>query len=1057
MSSGKSKKSIKKEIDEKLIRLATIITDGWKNGRVPLFLFGASGTPIDINPYDFARKAILNKYGKLEKYGGTMISFPVTPPLPRPIQSRFFSDLKKWDNGQLWSDFCTIFLEEWVKQHIELCNANHDDSIYKLITDNFVCKTARSGYFPDAVILTTNFDGAIPDYLMRSTESGSVTHCYVLEDSLRIRRLAQMGAVPRKGFPKLIQSPYIMTLRGDVYHALCQNPFCSMGGKAVTAYEALRVARREYFGAEAEKNNLECSEKNIKGIAKGILKCPECQGDRLLTISFPGIEIKEQEIIGLMTAVWATFGMRVSVICTIGFSGNSDREVVSYLLKFANAADCCWFDFGVDALPDLSATNSIAEIVGRLKNGTAVREYAGRRLKANRFEVVDGGGAKENLLSLTSKLLPSGKQQEVPLGISDQSVSEHLPDDRLWVSSPASSIDLGNVTMQRKMPIYLHTLLADISGAKSSLIRVGITSQLALKNYWWRPSVSHDYDMSIHSRLFHSVGVLRVADVWFRSIRNKQNYGSKNDEEALHCAALSHDIGHMPFSHLIEEVFRELNWSLDGSSAYSHEAVTHLGLKTILQDKADLYLRASKFIDGSSGKHWVDAILNSPFDADKIDYIFRDQRWIGLGGRTGQNHVWLSEFLSEQEVTPQGQIMLHGRSAVAAFKLLSERAYLYDMLYYAPKVRVMERMTRYILVKYFTLRIAPRITRAMIRGVASQNHKTIAEYWLDHDFVEAILGKGFSRKPDTMAMSFLSSIKQSHADGEGTSPLADIGAVKLAFSIAEVYRMVDMQFRLSRKYRTPNPPRTGDKDNDVTAYEYYLRQAHASKTEEDITERKIITEIGAWAVRESRHVKAKQRQNDYIELVKLCHLVLDPNYAEIGETLEESKNADGKWLDRVFLSQCIGGPYVVRAPLHIENMHETERWLDEKKRALEEIGRQLSCEHPGRFLLDVTGPLKVRTYPRERIIHTNDGVPHVCEQFWVPAGDPQSWSAASRATVPLSSIDFRKSLSQAYKLRVLLIDPTNKEDARDIVIDRFRMACKSFNIALEDEGINDYE
>jgi hypothetical protein len=33
MSSGKSKKSIKKEIDEKLIRLATIITDGWKKSR----------------------------------------------------------------------------------------------------------------------------------------------------------------------------------------------------------------------------------------------------------------------------------------------------------------------------------------------------------------------------------------------------------------------------------------------------------------------------------------------------------------------------------------------------------------------------------------------------------------------------------------------------------------------------------------------------------------------------------------------------------------------------------------------------------------------------------------------------------------------------------------------------------------------------------------------------------------------------------------------------------------------------------------------------------------
>jgi len=155
-------------------------------------------------------------------------------------------------------------------------------------------------------------------------------------------------------------------------------------------------------------------------------------------------------------------------------------------------------------------------------------------------------------------------------------------------------------------------------------------------------------------------------------------------------------------------------------------------------------------------------------------------------------------------------------------------------------------------------------------------------------------------------------------------------------------------------------------------------------------------------------------------------------------------------LNRMLSDHCIGGPYVLRAPREM-SLHDAEDWLDARKSEIQEIGRELSYQYPGRILVDVTGPLKVRSYPRARVMHGSHGVPFICEQFWVPSGDPQSWSVTSRASVPLYSIDFRLSVPQAYKLRVLLVDPRRARDGRANVVDRFRKACRDRRITLEEE------
>jgi len=107
----------------------------------------------------------------------------------------------------------------------------------------------------------------------------------------------------------------------------------------------------------------------------------------------------------------------------------------------------------------------------------------------------------------------------------------------------------------------------------------------------------------------------------------------------------------------------------------------------------------SSLILGNYGMPWLQAIVNSPVDADKIDYIRYDSQFLsnapfGIRARLLLDKVdqWLSDFLSEQEVNHAGLLALHGRSARAALELWEERMYLYDRFYRAPELRVPDRM-----------------------------------------------------------------------------------------------------------------------------------------------------------------------------------------------------------------------------------------------------------------------------------------------------------------------------------------------------------------------------
>ena len=228
-----------------------------------------------------------------------------------------------------------------------------------------------------------------------------------------------------------------------------------------------------------------------------------------------------------------------------------------------------------------------------------------------------------------------------------------------------------------------------------------------------------------HNRLNHSIGSSIVGTIWYKvleasgALKNTQYSVLSSNERISRILTLSlmlHDIGHLPYCHLTEEIFHELRWTLGSGRAFRHDgefsATDKDTLKQTLTDifgseQSNEHLRlVERLVGGVSGIPFLDAIVNGPLDADKIDYVFRDMKYMPYNQNISERDVWLKDFLSDLELTKSGLICLNGRSAERSLELLQTRMRLYFQFYLSPKMRVLERIAAIIIISWFTDGIA---------------------------------------------------------------------------------------------------------------------------------------------------------------------------------------------------------------------------------------------------------------------------------------------------------------------------------------------------------------
>ena len=129
------------------------------------------------------------------------------------------------------------------------------------------------------------------------------------------------------------------------------------------------------------------------------------------------------------------------------------------------------------------------------------------------------------------------------------------------------------------------------------------------------------YPGAQHTRFQHSLGAFHLMSEAILSLQQKGIFIFDSEAEALKVAILLHDIGHGPFSHVLEHTL---------ISGISHEQISLLMMEEINREmQGRLNLAISIFKD-EHPKRFLHQLMSSHRDRDRLDYLRRDSVFTGV-------------------------------------------------------------------------------------------------------------------------------------------------------------------------------------------------------------------------------------------------------------------------------------------------------------------------------------------------------------------------------------------------------------------------------------------
>lgn len=129
------------------------------------------------------------------------------------------------------------------------------------------------------------------------------------------------------------------------------------------------------------------------------------------------------------------------------------------------------------------------------------------------------------------------------------------------------------------------------------------------------------YPGAQHTRFQHSLGAFHLTSEAILSLTQKGVFIFESEAEAVQAAILMHDIGHGPFSHVLE------NTLIHG---ISHEEISLMMMNEINHDLGDNLTLAIKIFNDEYPKRFLYQLISSQLDMDRLDYLRRDSFFTGV-------------------------------------------------------------------------------------------------------------------------------------------------------------------------------------------------------------------------------------------------------------------------------------------------------------------------------------------------------------------------------------------------------------------------------------------
>ena len=186
------------------------------------------------------------------------------------------------------------------------------------------------------------------------------------------------------------------------------------------------------------------------------------------------------------------------------------------------------------------------------------------------------------------------------------------------------------------------------------------------------------YPGAQHSRFSHSLGAMHLMQEAIRSLRLKGHSINEEEETSSMIAILLHDIGHGPFSHVLEHTLVE--------------GVTHEDISLLMMERINDDLRTGQKKEGQCTKgpldmaiaifkneypkHFLHQLISSQLDVDRMDYLCRDSFFTGV-----QEGRVASERLLKMLDVRNDRLVVQVKGIYSVEKFLVARRLMYWQVY----------------------------------------------------------------------------------------------------------------------------------------------------------------------------------------------------------------------------------------------------------------------------------------------------------------------------------------------------------------------------------------
>ena len=175
------------------------------------------------------------------------------------------------------------------------------------------------------------------------------------------------------------------------------------------------------------------------------------------------------------------------------------------------------------------------------------------------------------------------------------------------------------------------------------------------------------YPGAQHTRFQHSLGAFHLMTKAIQSLKMKGHFIFDSEAEAAQAAILLHDIGHGPFSHVLEHTL---------ISGVAHEEISLMVMELMNEEMRGQLTLAIKIFKNEYHKPFLHQLISSQLDMDRLDYLKRDAFFSGVN----EANIGSSRIIDMLDVV-DGQLAVDKKGIYSIENYLFNRRLMYWQVY----------------------------------------------------------------------------------------------------------------------------------------------------------------------------------------------------------------------------------------------------------------------------------------------------------------------------------------------------------------------------------------